>query len=195
MVIRFDEADAWLQVPLGQDPEPPPVDADIDTPGSTLNGGRIAWAPVLYPHNPDLYIVRINYVTSAPPNLLLAGYSIGGPHAHPLWELYIPRDYGCEITLPSLPDEAPRQSNGSFILENPLPNPDDPQAPQHYGKDDLEVEFNAYIFGATDKEFDYNRDFLFSDINMEASGVSQDSYIFKVPAELTEALSKEIGKP
>ena len=94
-----------------------------------------------------------------------------------------------------MPDEAPRQSNGSFILENPLPNPDDPQAPQHYGKDDLEVEFNAYIFGATDKEFDYNRDFLFSDINMEASGVSQDSYIFKVPAELTEPLSKEIGKP
>ena len=49
----------------------------------------------------------------------------------------------------------------------------------------LEIEYNLYVLGpdgeGRGRPFDYNAGFLFSDVNLNAIAVSQDSYLFSMP--------------
>ncbi|MBM4397512.1 MAG: hypothetical protein FJ087_17725, partial [Deltaproteobacteria bacterium] len=113
--VRFDTADKWLDVPLLVTPAPRkvgvgigPLDAVSDEPFDRL----VRWAPVEHPRRPDVFVVRLNYMTSAPSNPFAK--SLGGPRAHCLWEMFVPGDR-TEIVLPAIPEVA-------SILRNPAPN-------------------------------------------------------------------------
>jgi hypothetical protein len=171
----------WWDLPRGVEPAPPPAGSDLDAVGGTLavggaaRGGRFAWEGIERPRRPDLYVVRLNVMTSAPRSFV-EGYSLGGPAAHPIWEIYVPGDR-TSLTLPVLPADAPNQP----VLRNPVPNDaKDPAPPHVYAADTLEWELNAYALGEG-KAFDQGDGFLLSDLSLHCPGVSQDSWLFRVP--------------
>ena len=173
---------AWSALPVGLEPAPPTPGSPLDAVGGDLErggdagGGRFAWEPVTSPRSPDVYVLRLNSMESAPTSFI-EGYSIGGPTAHPIWEVIVPGDR-TEISLPVLDASAPNQP----VLRNPAPNDDQLPAPPHvYAADAIEVELNAYTLGAG-KAFDYQRDFALDDLSYHCPAVSQDSYIMRVPA-------------
>lgn len=182
--VDFSSPDAWLDIPVAVEPKPPvygvPGAPGLDTVSETPFTGKIAWKPVTRPRQPDLYVVRLGYLTAAPRNVLADGKngelgSLGGPKSHCLWELIVP-PWRNEIEIPKFPDDAPVRPR----LENPVPNLDDPRAPQHYSSDTIEIELNAYLLGASGKPYDYNTDFAYSDVNLSCYVVSQDSFAVKV---------------
>jgi hypothetical protein len=171
----------WWSLPEGLEPSPAPAGSPLDAVGGTLvtgseaRGGRFRWKPVTAPRTPDLYVVRLNTMTSAPKGLS-AGSSLGGPTAHNLWEVYLPGDR-TTFTLPDLPADAPNQP----VLRNRAPNDAaEPAPPQVYAADTLEWELNAYALGEG-KSFDYNDDFALSDLSLHSPAVSQDSWLFRAP--------------
>lgn len=175
--VDYADPQLWPSLPVGRVPEPP-VEPALDAVGGVLRDGRFAWEVFDGDRDPEMFVLRINYMTPAIPNPGKTGWTIGGPRSHALWELYVPGDRR-EITLPALPADAP----GQPILRNPLPNLDDEGVYQHYDEDTLEIELNVYALGTEEKPFDYGDDFLFSDVNLNATGVSQDSYLFRVPRD------------
>ncbi len=181
--IDYSDPAVWPRLPYGVDPPPPPTGAPLDTVAGEMSPDRrIAWG--ITPdgqrgdggRDPDLFVVRLNYMVPAPPNPLFKGFSIGGPSSRVLWELFVPGDRH-ELHLPALPPGAPNQP----ILRNPAPTGEHQKVNQRYDADVLEVEVNAYYMGARDKPFDYGEDFLMEDLNLHSSGVSQESYLFRVP--------------
>lgn len=177
--LDYDDPAVWPALPVGVDP-PPPVDPPtLDTVGGTLVGDRLAWDVYGDAPRPDLYVLRINYMTPAPTNPILTDWNFGGPRSHLLWELVVPGDR-TEVILPPLPPDLRAQ-----ILRNPAPTtPADP-GNQSYAEDVLELEINVYYLGGSDadgnrKPFDYGADFELTDVNLHALGVSQDSYLFRV---------------
>ena len=174
-------ADQWFDLPEGRLPAPPPAGSEIDATGGTLQlggehgGGYLAWSAVTRPARPDLYVVRLNTMTSAPKSFV-SGYSIGGPAAHPVWEIVVPGER-TSVTLPVLDASAPNQP----VLVNPAPNDDrDPLPPHVYAADTLELELNAYTLGEG-KPFTYQDDFELRDLSIHSPAVSQDSYLFRMP--------------
>lgn len=182
-IVDFSVPEAWIEVPRILHPEPPKeVGLPLDTLSKEPFTGEVVWKAVEWPRQPDFYVLRINYMTSAPRNRFIEKPgdprkgSVGGPESHCLWEIFVPKDR-TSLTLPSFPQEAPVRP----VLRNPVPNEDDEEAPQHYGPKTLELELNAYILGARGKAFDYNRDFAYLDVNVHALGVSQDTVLVEVP--------------
>jgi hypothetical protein len=140
-------ADAPLQVPICPagtvlpDPpgscvftkEPPPDHywpLDRVRPESVLDEERtLAWEPVMTPRFADLYAVRIGYMTPAPKNGLVSGYSIGGPDSHKLWETvvdgqvnaayrYGPDTLEVEFNAYLMGDGKPWDYNDNFLFED-----------------------------------------------------------------------------
>ena len=182
--LDYDDATVWPPLPVGIDP-PPPTDPDgpLDAiaPDATLEGRRLVWTVPGDGPPPDLYVLRINYMTPAPTNPLVPRMNFGGPRSHLLWEIVVPqsrcRAAECELLLPELPADAP----GQPLLCNRAPStPDDP-GNQAYGPDVLEFEINVYYLGGNGKPFSYGSDFALTDVNLHADGVSQDSYLFRLP--------------
>jgi len=176
-------ASQWWDLPEGEQPAPPPADSEIDAVGGTLEvggehgGGFLTWKPVTRPARPDVYVVRLNVMTSAPKSFV-AGYSIGGPSAHPVWEIMLPGSR-TSVALPVLDASAPNQP----VLINPVPNDDDDPLPPHvYAADTLELELNAYTLGEG-KPFAYDDDFELRDLSVHSPAVSQDSYLFRTSLE------------
>ena len=189
-VVDFSAPTAWLDLPRPKVPAraatgipgAPPLDTVSDDPLS----GRIEWEPVTLPAAPDLYVVRLNYMTSAPWNFFaedannpgtVGKGSLGGPRSHGLWELFVPAGTTA-INLPVFDKDVPMRPR----IENPASNQDDlllekPLCPQHYSPDTVEIELNAYRLGASGKTYSYNQDFLYSDVNLSCAVVSQDSYL------------------
>jgi hypothetical protein len=156
--------------------EPPPKHYfPLDRAGGTLTDRTITWEPVTQPRDAQLYAVRLGYLVSAPTSPFLEGYSIGGPESHKLWEIVCPASV-TSVVLPEIPEEV----YGGELLVNPAPNLDDPDAPQRYGPDTLEAEFNAYLMG-DGKVFDWYEGFELEDVNRHSLAVSQDSYPFRMP--------------
>lgn len=147
----------------------------LDRVGGTLEDGVIAFEPVTRPWAADLYAVRLGYLTSAPRNPTLSGYSVGGPSSHKLWEILCP-GHVTTFQLPTLPSSL----FGGKLLRNPASNLDDPKAPHRYGPNTLEVEFNAYLMGEN-RPFNYHDGFRFEDMNLDSLNVSQESYPIRVP--------------
>lgn len=147
----------------------------LDAVGGPLEDGHLAWS--LEGDDPDLFVLRINYLTPPSRLILDESFTVGGPDSHMLWEIYVPGDQR-EVTLPPIPDDAP----GWPLLANPLPSTDWTDVNHHYDEDTLELEINVYQLGA-EKTYEYNRDFLLTDLNLEAIGVSQDSYLFRAPQD------------
>jgi hypothetical protein len=183
--------DSFLDLPEPLVPSRPasgvPGAPGLDTVSTEPFTGRIEWKAVKNPRAPDLYAVRLNYLTAAPRNLLLETTepacegkgSLGGPKSHCLWELFVPGGRTA-IDLPVFPDDAPVRP----VLANPAPTQPpaegEPEPPQHYAADTIEIELNAYLLGASGKPYDYNRDFAYSDVNLSCEVVSQDSYLVQV---------------
>jgi len=179
--LSLTDPASWWSLPVGLEPAPAPGGSNLDAVGGTLvtggdaRGGRFRWEPVTSPRTPDLYVVRLNVMTSAPKGLT-QGFSLGGPTAHNLWEVYLPGDR-TELTLPELPADAPNQP----VLVNRAPNDTaDPRPPQVYAADTLEWELNAYALGEG-KAFEYANDFALSDLSLHCPAVSQDSWLFRAP--------------
>lgn len=177
--VFLNNIDAWLSLPVGIEPPPPPKGSAIDAVGGKIKEGIIKWTHDLEPEKPDLYVVRINYMTGARKNPFISKngevYSIGGPRSHCIWEFFVPSEFQ-EIKIPQLLKDALSQP----VLKNPLPSIADEKLAQHYGEKTLEVEINAYLLGDYGKDFDYNNNFEFQDLNLHTRGVSQDSYLFEV---------------
>ena len=178
--VSVADADRWWDLPVGLAPAPPDPLAPVDTVGGALEvggdagGGHFAWRPVTRPSAPDVVVLRLNTMTSAP-HSFVEGYAIGGPTAHPVWEIVLPGDR-TSYTLPALAADAPNQP----VLWNPAPNDaDDPLPPHVYGADTLEVELNAYVLGEG-KPFAYGDDFALDDLSFHCPAVSQDSWLFRV---------------
>ena len=173
--IDYDVASVWPALPVGIDPPPPEdPDAALDVVGGELEGGRLAWDVYGDAPPPDLFVLRINYMTPAPASIIPDAENFGGPRSHLLWELYVPGDRR-EVVLPELPADV-------RLLVNPAPTePDDP-GNQSYAADVLELEVNVYYIEKDGKPLTYNADFELTDVNLHALGVSQDSYLFRVPS-------------
>jgi hypothetical protein len=179
--VDLDKSEAWLPLPVGLVPKQPPA-LPLDAVGGSLKDGRIGWKVPALERQADLVVLRINYMTPPPYSEMLET-NVGGAKAHSLWELFLPGD-STEVVLPSLPDDAPVQP----FLFNPAPSvkEDDPnEDPEkedirlYFDATTLEAEINIYRLGAT-KPFNYGDNFRFSDVNLEALGVSQDSFLFRV---------------
>ena len=175
-LVDYDDASVWLPLPVGSDPEPPtgPAPLSLDAVGGTLTDRHFAWELYDETVEPDLFVLRINYMTPSTVNTLIPTLTLGGPRSHMLWEVYVPGS-SREVTLPVLPAEAP----GQPVLLNPDPSDDRDDVNHTYAEDVLELEINLYELGTT-KTFNYNNDFQLSDLNLEAKAVAQDSYLFRV---------------
>lgn len=181
--VDYSKPWSWLPPPRMQHPVPPlDVGGPLDTLSPQPFNGEASWEPVTWPRQPDFYVFRVNYMTPAPRNRLVeeAGDprrgSVGGPASHCLWEVFVPGERS-SISLPEFPDEAPIRP----LLANPVPSHNDPESPQRYGPKTLELELNAYLLGAGGKDFEYNNNFEYFDINIHAAGVSQDSFVVETP--------------
>ncbi|GAB4300165.1 MAG: hypothetical protein Kow0090_15620 [Myxococcota bacterium] len=180
--IDLTKPHSFISLPYLLEPPMPAIDAPLDEPGGGFVG-VFRWAPVTVPRQPDVQVLRISYMTSAPTHdALPRGYTLGGPESHGLWEIVMPGDL-TEIALPDLPDFAPDMP----ILKNPVPNDDVRRDVFKYSETELEVEFNAFLLGnpggATppmSAPFDWNKEFIYVDLEQKALGVSQESYIFTV---------------
>lgn len=188
--VRFDAVAAWLPLPVLREPAPaaernPPLDAV----GGTLVDGRLTWdvpdgraTGAAAPHgpdapdDPDAIVVALNWLSPAARNPLVPTLDIGGPVAHPLWELHLPGTARA-LVLPSLPVDAP----GQPLLRNPAPSDADPAANQRFAADVLEVEVNLYRLGTGAGGFRRTADFRFSDLRRAVRAASQDSWLVRVP--------------
>jgi hypothetical protein len=95
---------------------------------------------------------------------------IGSSRAHLLWEIYVPSP-NRSLALPRLSPEAPDYP----VLVNYEPTtPDDAY---QYDAETIEFEINAYVMGPN--PFDYNVNFMATDVNLNAAIVSQDSWLFR----------------
>jgi len=170
--LDYNRSGAWWPLPVGVNP-PPPAETDLSVVGGALTDGHIGWDVDASEREPDLFIVRINYMTPAPTNPIVPGLNFGGPRSHLLWELVVPATLR-EVWLPHLPDDAP----GMPLLRNPAWNADGSSFPE----DVLEIELNVYFMGGglVRKIFHYNSDFAMSDVNLHAVGVAQDSYLVQI---------------
>lgn len=185
-VIRFDTADAWLDVPKFITPQHPMGPISPDALSEDMFTGEIVWEPVIWPRTPDLHVIRINYMTGAPSNPLADANdkspdyptkgTLGGPKSHCLWEIFVPGDV-TSVTLPDLPETALARP----VLKNPAPTTEDEDTPNYFGPDTIEVEINAYVLGADGKPFVYESDFAYEDVNMHCTVVSQDSVNVETP--------------
>jgi hypothetical protein len=174
--VHFDTGDVWLEIPKLAHPQVTADDVPLDTVSTDLFDGTISWEPVVSPHTPDLYVVRLNYLTEAPLNWLVESSkdsgvfgTLGGPKSHALWEFFVPSDM-TSITLPTFPEGFPTP-----YLGNPDPTPADSTSPHRFGPKTIEVELSAYILGSDGKEFNYSDNFAYNDVNMHCTVVSQDS--------------------
>jgi len=178
--VDLRQATAWPSIPIGIKPTPPPKDAAIDFVQSSVKKLHFEWKPVIKPTKPDLYIVRLNYMTPAPPNSLNPGWSVGGPGSHCLWEVLATPDIN-SVTLPD-----PSEIGGPDLpkLENPVPSVETKGVNQHYAKNTLEVEYNTYYITPNNPEktnkFNLNQGFLYKYYNTHAKSVGQDSYLFHI---------------
>jgi hypothetical protein len=200
-VVDFGTADKWLDVPVITTPPRPwcggpaalPADSlacsipghgpPLDTPSPTSFGGHVEWSAISNPRSPDLWVLRVNYLTAPPANMyptisdkagnVLVPGALGGAKSHCLWELFAPPGT-THVDLPVFPADAPVLP----LVGNPAP--DDGTLPDHYAADDVELELNAYLLGASGKAYDYNTDFAYSDVNLSCAVVSQDSFVVKV---------------
>jgi len=180
--VAFNVPEAWLDMPVFVTPALPAADASLDTVSSQPFDGRIAWNAVTRPRTPDLHVVRINYMTGAPVNMMVSDEasgrqgSVGGSRSHCLWELILLSDQ-TSLDLPTFPAEATVRPD----LRNPASALDDTSTPYHYAENTLEIELNAYLLGADDKPFDAGKNFLYQDFNLHSSAVSQDSVLATFP--------------
>jgi len=180
--VSFVGNDVWLELPVLSRPAQVGAGQPLDAVSAAVFDGSIAWNPVKDYRTPDLYVVRLNYLTAAPLNQLCgdseAGKicTLGGPKSHALWEIFVPADR-TSVTLPTFPEGFPTP-----YLGNPDPTPADSSSPHRFDADTIEVELSAYVLGADGKPFDYASDFAFSDVNMHCAVVSQDS----VPVRLAK---------
>lgn len=174
--IHLDQADVWLELPQLKKPLVTGSAVPLDTVSSELFDNKIEWLPVVSPRTPDLYVVRLNYLTEAPVNIFVqdppgsSNYgTLGGPRSHALWEFFVPPDM-TSLTLPTFPEGFPTP-----YLGNPDPTAADSTSPQRFGPKTIEVELSAYVLGADGKEFNYSDNFAYNDVNMHCTVVSQDS--------------------
>ena len=121
------------------------------------------------PEQADLTIIRLNYMTPPIHNLILDS-DIGASRAHLLWEIYVPSP-NRSLEIPRLSPEAPDYP----VLVNYEPT--SPDAVYQYDEKTIEFELNAYVMGPS--PFDYNRNFMATDLNLNAAMVSQDSWLFR----------------
>jgi hypothetical protein len=179
-VVDLSQADVWLDVPRFVKPAPLGRKLPLDTLSSDVFDGTVEWLPVARPRTPDIYVLRVNYMTPAPANDYANEKeqrgTLGGPRTHCLWEIFVPPDR-TSVTLPVFPDDAPFQPE----LRNPEPTPDDDPSPHRFGPKAIEVELNAYLLGAGGKTFRYNEDFAYQDVNLQCLVVSQDSVAVETP--------------
>lgn len=165
--VFMNERETWLSLPEFILPQPPESLA-LDAVGGQLYPSRkVAWKA---DEKTDLTILRFNYMTPPIHNKLLNS-DIGASQAHLLWEIMVPAPIR-EITLPKLSPDAPDYP----VLRNYAPTT--ATDAYQYAEDTIELEINAYKMGPG--AYDYNTNFLFSDMNMNSSGVSQDSYLISV---------------
>ena len=155
----------WLELPDGTSPGRPKSEA-FDAVETTLDG-PMAWS---IPERTDLTVIRLNYMTPPIHNKILDS-DIGSSRSHLLWEIYDPAP-NRTLALPRLSPEAPDYP----VLVNYEPTGED--AAYHYDAQTIEFELNAYVMGPA--PFDYNRNFMATDVNMNAAMVSQDSWLFRV---------------
>ena len=177
--VDFTADDVWLDVPVLKVPAPVGLNLPLDTVSADTFDGSIAWKPVEKFTSPDLYVIRLNYLTAAPLSFCSSSHldsvcTLGGPKSHALWELFVPKDL-TSVTLPTFPEGFPTP-----YLGNPDPTPADSTSPHRFDEDTIEVELSAYVLGADGKDFDYSQNFAYSDVNMHCTVVSQDS----VPVKL-----------
>lgn len=189
-VVGFNTTDTWLDMPritTPRQPEDPTL--PLDTLSPDRFNGTVEWRASSRSPSPQLYVLRVNYMTPAPPNLLIddlpAGVSgsLGGPVSHCLWEIFVPGDR-TRVDLPAFPADVPARP----VLANPAPSLEDkdPETgeyllrPQHYGPKTIELELNAYVLEAGGKRFDFNDDFAYDDVNLQCTVVSQDSFVVSV---------------
>ncbi len=179
--IDLGRDSSWPPIPVGVSPSPPPKGAALDFVQSTICDLHFEWKAVTKPAKPDLYIVRLNYMTPAPPNHMnpQPGWCVGGPSSHCLWEVLVAPNMH-SITLPKPSGIGP----GLPKLENPVPSLDNPNVYQHYARNTLEVEYNTYYITSNQPDkaarFNLNKAFLYRYYNLHALGVGQDSYLFSL---------------
>ena len=162
----MNDAKKWPKLPEFVLPTPPAGTA-LDDVGGTLGADRrIAWKG---PDDVDMTVLRFNYMTPPIHNKILDS-DIGASQAHLLWEVYVPGNQS-DIVLPDLDKSAPDYP----VLRNYEPTSGG-EAYQ-YDSNTIELEISPYYMGP--KKFNYNADFLIDDVNMNAWGVSQDSYLFR----------------
>ncbi len=164
--VFMNDGRKWPKLPTFVEPKPP-SDAAMDAVGGSLSPSRrISWH---CPGDIDMTVLRFNYMTPPIHNKIL-GSDIGASRSHLLWEVYVPSGRN-EIVLPDLDALAPDYP----VLRNYEPTK--AGAAYQYSEDTIELEINAYYMGP--KPFDYHSNFLIDDVNMNAWGVSQDSYLIK----------------
>ncbi len=175
--VDFGSLDRWLAVPEIVSPRPPAPGQRLDAVSEQPFTGSVSWEPVTEPRSPDLYVLRVNYLTAAPPNRFAddkgtgASGTLGGPRSHCLWEIFVPADR-TGVELPELPDDATARP----VLLNRDPTAADDPSPHRFGPDTIELELSAYVLGSDGKTFDYDDDFAYSDVNLHCTTVSQDSF-------------------
>lgn len=162
--ISMYGADNWLDLPGASSPAKP-VSKAHDAVETTLTG-PMQWS---VPEQADLTIIRLNYMTPPIHNLILDS-DIGASRAHLLWEIYVPSP-NRSLEIPRLSPEAPDYP----VLVNYEPT--SPDAVYQYDEKTIEFELNAYVMGPS--PFDYNRNFMATDLNLNAAMVSQDSWLFR----------------
>ena len=162
----MNDAKKWPKLPEFVLPTPPASTALDDVGGSLGADRRIAWKG---PDDVDMTVLRFNYMTPPIHNKILDS-DIGASQAHLLWEVYVPGNQS-DIVLPDLDKSAPDYP----VLRNYEPTSGG-EAYQ-YDSHTIELEISPYYMGP--KKFNYNADFLIDDVNMNAWGVSQDSYLFR----------------
>ena len=121
--VDYAQRSSWPQLPLMVEPAPPdnPQFIDVgedelseepvmvvDAVGGTLTDGRIAWDFPTDTPEPDIFVVRINYMTPGPV-VPIVDTSLGGARSHALWEFYVRGDQR-EMILPELPRRGPPAS-------------------------------------------------------------------------------------
>ncbi|MBQ9396365.1 MAG: hypothetical protein IJU23_12755 [Proteobacteria bacterium] len=162
--VYMNDNRKWPQLPTFKTPNPP-SDSALDAVGGKLNPSRkIAWNS---PEDADMTVIRFNYMTPPIHNKILNS-DIGSSQAHLLWEIFVPSP-DTEFVLPKLDLSAPDYP----VLVNYAPT-SGTEAYQ-YGPHTVELEISSYYMGP--KSFNYHSNFLLDDINMNAWGVSQDSYL------------------
>ena len=169
--VNFNIPESWAHLPITKFPKAPLIDKRPDEWLDSVSfPSVISWRKPLGMNDPELYTIRINYMTSPPYNPFTGG-TIGGPESHFLWEIYIP-GYITEIIMPKLPEFA-------TLISNPVPT-DISNSVYHYNESNLEFEITAYYLEYDTNQFDFNNNFFFYEVNYYTKKASQDSFIFSV---------------